>query len=155
MDFTGLKWKCRSGFAFSGGSGRIHFLTFFSFQRIPVFHSLWHPSSIFKANIMKMKVKSLCRVLPGSSILGVFQATILEWAAISFSRGSSQPRDQTQVSCIADRCFTAWATRDASICIFKYFSDCEPLLSQSRFLWLWPIYHPFTRALLITLDPTV
>ena len=44
--------------------------------------------------------------LPGSVVHGIFQARILEWAAISFSRGSSQPRDQTWVSCIADRCFT-------------------------------------------------
>ena len=49
--------------------------------------------------------------LPGSSIHGVFQAIILEWVATSFSRGSSQPRDRTQFSCIVDRRFTAWATR--------------------------------------------
>ena len=41
--------------------------------------------------------------LPGSSIHGIFQARILEWVAISFLRGSSQPRDQTQLSCIAGR----------------------------------------------------
>ena len=43
---------------------------------------------------------------PGSSIHGTLQARILEWAAISFSRGSFQPRNQTQVSCIAGRFFT-------------------------------------------------
>ena len=43
---------------------------------------------------------------PGSSVHGIFQAIVLEWIAISFSRVSSQPRDQTQVSCIVDRCFT-------------------------------------------------
>ena len=43
--------------------------------------------------------------LPGSMVHGIFQARILEWAAISFSRGSSQPRDQNRVSCIVDRCF--------------------------------------------------
>ena len=47
--------------------------------------------------------------LPGSAVHGIFQARILEWAAISFSRGSSQPRDRTRVSCIADRRFTIWA----------------------------------------------
>ena len=36
--------------------------------------------------------------LPGSSAHGIFQARVLEWVAISFSRGSSQPRDRTQVS---------------------------------------------------------
>ena len=44
--------------------------------------------------------------LPGSFIHGIFQAGILEWVAISFSRGSSSPRDQTCVSCIADGFFT-------------------------------------------------
>ena len=51
--------------------------------------------------------------LPGSSAHGILQARILEWVAISFSRGSSQPRDRTQVSCIAGRCFILWATRKA------------------------------------------
>ena len=44
---------------------------------------------------------------PGSSVCGISQARIQEWVAISFSRGSSQPRDQTHVSCIAGRFFTA------------------------------------------------
>ena len=47
--------------------------------------------------------------LPGSSIHGIFQARVPEWVAISFSRGSSQPRDRTQVSRIVGRCFTDWA----------------------------------------------
>ena len=50
--------------------------------------------------------------LPGSSVHGVFQAIVLEWIAISFSRGSSQPRDRTRVSCIVDRHFTVWATSE-------------------------------------------
>ena len=55
------------------------------------------------------------RSLPGSSIHGIFQARILEWVAISFSRGSSRPRDQTEVSRIVDRRFTVWATREKSL----------------------------------------
>ena len=47
---------------------------------------------------------------PGSSVHGILQARILEWIAIPFSRGSSQPRDWTQVSCITGRFFTVWAT---------------------------------------------
>ena len=66
------------------------------------------------------EVAQLCRTLcdpmdcslPGSSVHGIFQAVVLEWIAISFSRGSSQPRDQTQVSRIVDRRFTVWATRE-------------------------------------------
>ena len=50
---------------------------------------------------------------PGSSIHGILQARLLEWVAISFSRGSSQPRYRTQVSHIAGRCFNLWATREA------------------------------------------
>ena len=45
---------------------------------------------------------------PGSSVHGILQARRLEWGAIPFFRGSSRPRaDQTQVSCIAGRLFTA------------------------------------------------
>ena len=49
------------------------------------------------------------------SIRGILQARILEQVTISFSRGYSQPRDQTWVSCIADRFFTIWAIREAHI----------------------------------------
>ena len=46
--------------------------------------------------------------LQGSSVHGIFQARVLEWIAISFSRGSSWPRDRTRVSRIAGRRFTVW-----------------------------------------------
>ena len=74
-----------------------------------------------KSLLMKVKVKSLSPVrlcdpmegsLPGFSVHGIFQATVLEWIAISFSRGSSRPRDRTQVSCIVDTRLTIWATRE-------------------------------------------
>ena len=47
------------------------------------------------------------------TVHGILQARILEWVAFPFSRGSSQPRDHTQVSRIAGRFFTKWATREA------------------------------------------
>ena len=47
------------------------------------------------------------------TVRGILQARILEWVAFPFSRGSSQPRDQTQVSRIAGGFFTSWATREA------------------------------------------
>ena len=50
--------------------------------------------------------------LPLSSIHGIFQARVLEWVAISFSRGPSQLRDRTWVSHIVGRRFTIWATRE-------------------------------------------
>ena len=45
--------------------------------------------------------------------MGILQAKILEWVAMTFSRASSQTRDQTQVSHIAGGFFTIWATREA------------------------------------------
>ena len=69
---------------------------------------------IYVERKVKVKVKSLSRVrlcdpvdcsLPDSSAHGILQARILEWVAISFSRGSSQPRDQTRVSHIGGRRF--------------------------------------------------
>ena len=53
--------------------------------------------------------------LPGSSVHGILQARVLEWVAISFSRGSSPPRDQTQVSHLGGRRFNLWATREAHV----------------------------------------
>ena len=47
------------------------------------------------------------------TVHGILQARILEWVAFPFSRGSSQPRDQTQDSNIAGGFFTSWATREA------------------------------------------
>ena len=57
---------------------------------------------------------------PGCSVHGILQARILEGVAISFSKGYSQPRDQTLVSHIAGRFIIVWATREAQIC-FKLF----------------------------------
>ena len=51
---------------------------------------------------------------PGSSGHGTLQARVLEWVAISFSRGSSRPGDWTRVSRITGRFFAIWATREAS-----------------------------------------
>ena len=50
---------------------------------------------------------------PGSSVHEILQARILLWVAFLFSRGSSWPRDWTQVSCTAGGFFTVWATRKA------------------------------------------
>ena len=54
--------------------------------------------------------------LPGSSsVHGIFQAKIKEWVAVFFSRGSSRLRNQTQVSHIAGRLFTLWATKESQM----------------------------------------
>ena len=65
---------------------------------------------------MKVKVAQLCPILCDPvdyTVDGILQAGILEWVAFPSSRESSQPRDQTQVSRIAGRFFTSWATRKA------------------------------------------
>ena len=59
--------------------------------------------------------------LSDSSIHGIFQARILEWVDIAFSRRSFQPRDWIRVSCMVGRCFTVWAT-----------SEVQYLLSPSQ-----------------------
>ena len=62
-----------------------------------------------------MKVNQLCPTFCNPldyTVHGILQARILEWVAIPFSRESSQPRDQTQVSHIAGGFFTSWATRE-------------------------------------------
>ena len=49
------------------------------------------------------------------TVHGILQARILEWVAVPFSKGSSQPSDQTQVSLIAGGFFTSWATKEALV----------------------------------------
>ena len=68
-------------------------------------------------------VSQLCRTLcdpwtvarQAPLSMGILQATILEWVAMPSSRGSSQPRDQTQASLIAGGFFAIWATRETPI----------------------------------------
>ena len=55
------------------------------------------------------------------TVYGILQPRIVEWVAVPFSRGSSQPGDRTQVSCIAGGIFTSWATSD----IWLNFSKCS------------------------------
>ena len=95
---------------------------------------IWTKSNILQHTLTsytEVKWKSLGHVLffvtpwtvyspPDTSVHGIHQARILEWVAISFSRGSSQLRDWTWVSCIGDRFFTIWVTREAEIYINKY-----------------------------------
>ena len=68
--------------------------------------------------------------LPGFSIHGIFQARVLEWGAIAFSRVFSWPRYRTWVSCTAGRCFTLWATREA---LKK--AECQRI--DAFELWCW------------------
>ena len=79
--------------------------------------STWNYDNIVNQLCMCVSVAQLCLPLcdatdlslPGFSVHGILQARILEWVAIPFSTGSSQPRDRTLVSCITGRFFTIWA----------------------------------------------
>ena len=73
-------------------------------------------SSLHKVRLMKVKVTQSCPTLYDHmdyTVHGILQAKILQWVAFLFSRGSSLPRDQTQVSHIGDGFFTSWAPREA------------------------------------------
>ena len=59
---------------------------------------------------------------PVSPVHGILQAGILEWVAMTSSRGSSQPRDRTQVSCIVGGLFTNRAITEAQLFLIKYFN---------------------------------
>ena len=81
--------------------------------------------------------------LSGSSVHGIFQARVLEWIAISLSRGSSRPRNRTQVSCIAGRSFTVWATMEAVVTAPK----CQPLkTAEVCFFFMLLVYHELTEG---------
>ena len=69
--------------------------------------------------------------LPGSSVHGIFQERILEWVAISFSGGSSRPREQTHVSCAAGRFSTTEPPNKRTILFLQ--SSCYPLLRCTGF----------------------
>ena len=83
---------------------------------------------LFKCACMCVLVTQSCLTLsnpvdwspPGSSVHGILQARILEWVAISFSRGSSWPRDQTWDSSTAGRFFTVWVTREVYCCLIQH-----------------------------------
>ena len=78
--------------------------------------------------------------LPGFSVHGIFQARILEWVTISFSRRSSWPRDWTWVSHIVGRCFTIWATREVWDITDKGSSSQSYGFSNSH-VWIWDLDH--------------
>ena len=95
-------------------------------------------SSLWVTAWFWVKVAQSCPTLYNSkddTFHGILQARILEWVAFPFSRGSSQPRDQTQVSLIAGGFFTSWATREAHDSIVRreeshYFATLRLMTGQ-------------------------
>ena len=80
-------------------------------------HRLFPPTNVpttLSRRWSEVKVIQACPTLCDPmdyTVHEILQSRILEWIAFLFSRGSSQPRDQTQVSCIAGGFFTSWVTR--------------------------------------------
>ena len=85
--------------------------------------------------------------LPSSSVYGILQARIREWVAVPFSRGSSQPRDWSQISCIANGFFTLWDTREAPKCSSKYLISPIYNIPYSDGCFL---FHPFPCLFILT-----
>ena len=109
---------------------------------------MWHRDMNWANAVGEMTPRNLLRVItqswptlcdpmncspPGSSSHGILQARILEWVAIPFSRGSSQPRDRTPVSHTAGRFFTVWATREACLKLSETFNLKQK--KQKQYLW--------------------
>ena len=94
-----------------------HLVNFFRLQpENHLFRGLPKSESIQSESEVAQSCPTLCDPMdptpPGSSVHGIFQARILEWVAISFSRRSSRPKDWTWVSSIVSRHFTIWATKE-------------------------------------------
>ena len=80
--------------------------------------------------------------LPAFSVHDIFKARVVEWVASSFSRGSSQPRDQTWVSRIVGRCFTLCSIREALVKITrdekkKENTTCNEEKNLSKLIQRW------------------
>ena len=130
-DVPDKRWpsKCRHGIVDSQVSIEWHSVQFNSVQfshsvMSDYIHGKWETSPTYQPRATRVlscfsHVQLLAppwivaRQAPVS--MGILQASILEWVAISFSRGSSQPRDRTQVSRIGGRRFNLWSTREAAI----------------------------------------
>ena len=85
--------------------------------------------------LVAQSCQTLCDLMdcnpPDSSVHGIFQARTLQWVAISFSRRSFWPRNQTWVSCIVGRFFTVWANR---LALFFLSLSLTSLFGFIRFL---------------------
>ena len=71
------------------------------------------------------------------TVHGILQARILEWVAFPFSRGSSQPRDGTQVSRIAGGFFISWATREALLDKTSFLTEIPFLMEVEAYFCLF------------------
>ena len=127
--------------AWTSGSSRFMYCWSLAWRILSVTLLVWEISAIVRSSWCHCEVAQSCLTLcdpmdcslPGSSLLGILQARVLEWVAISFSRESSQPRDQTRISCIPGRRFNLWATNCAVVWAFFGITS----------LWDWNENWPF------------
>ena len=120
-------------------------ISFFLYVYV-IFHCMYLPQFIYLFIcwwIVKVKVTQLCPTLCNPmdyTVHGILQASLLEWIATPFSRGSSQPRDRTHISLIAGRFFTDWVTRIFGLFCFwlldvMHEHVCVKLLQSCLTLW--------------------
>ena len=119
-------WGCKARHDWAPVSSSVRRVGRNSLGLIQRFHLKLHVSQIIHLSASEVKwseAAQSCPTLldpmdcspPGSSVHGILQARILEWVDISFSKGSSRPRDWTEISRIAGRRFNLWATREAQV----------------------------------------
>ena len=111
----------------------------------------------WKKGRKEVKVAQSCPTLCNPmdyTVHGILQARILEWVAFPFYRGSSQPRDQTQVSCMAGGLFTSWAKREAQIAVELAHKTTGMLMGRVRLIhWFFlSLYKHHISELLQTSD---
>ena len=128
------RWCCNNSLSFSHSD---HFL----FPPEILSHFFFLDQCFPKElSVLPNKVYTLCNPmdcsLPGSSVQMISQTRVLEWVAISFSRGSSQPRDGTCVSCFGRQILYHWATG------YAQHTNCSGLKTKSLVpycsSWWWP-----------------
>ena len=92
--------------------------------------------------LVAVKYTQLCQTLcgpmdsspPGPSVHGILQVRILEWVAISFCRGSSQPRDWIWVAHFVSRLFTDWTTREDQCYCSRMLEKMKDVLRYTQFI---------------------
>ena len=103
-------------------------------------HLMWAQFLISPNNYSESESRSVMSLCNDMDCPWNSPARILEWVAFPFSRGSSQPRDWTKVSCIAGGFFTNWAIRKV---LNNYISNCEDHWSKDimmkKFEILWEL----------------
>ena len=82
--------------------------------------------------------------LPGSSIHGISQGSILGWLAVSFSRRSSHPRAQAHTSCLGRRVLYPWAAREAPLCVYCFSSEWDfgEEAEWKQSMWIFFFFFP-------------